>query len=184
MWCARCVCENGNSKVVSNFKSDFPKLNESIIRPWLKKYKSELSSQKPQTCFTIIIKRGRPAMFSEELDQKLRVVIVNLRTAGAVINIHVVRGVLAGIVRSNLENLDSSQICKWQDPGFAQSIIVRIFLEEQLLQVDQSSLSHYGKRLILNICMTLHQPFEPAIFPMSWYWMQTKNHQSMYPQQM
>ena len=40
---------------------------------------------------------------SEELDQKLRAMIVNLGTAGAVINIHVVSGVLAGIVRSNLE---------------------------------------------------------------------------------
>ena len=29
--------------------------------------------------------------------------IVNLRTAGAVINTHVVSGVLAGIVKSNLE---------------------------------------------------------------------------------
>ena len=40
---------------------------------------------------------------SEELDQKLRAMVLNLRTAGAVINIHVVRGVLAGNVRSNLE---------------------------------------------------------------------------------
>ena len=40
---------------------------------------------------------------SEEPDQKLRAMIANLRTAGAIINIHVVRGVLAGIVRSNLD---------------------------------------------------------------------------------
>ena len=40
---------------------------------------------------------------SEELDQKLRAMTVNLRASGANINIHVVRGVLAGIVRSNLE---------------------------------------------------------------------------------
>ena len=64
----------------------------------MKKYKSELSSKKPQTSFTIGTKRGRPAILSEELDQKLRAMIVNLRTAGAVINIHVTRGVLAGIV--------------------------------------------------------------------------------------
>ena len=33
----------------------------------------------------------------------VRAIIVNVRTAGVVINIHVVCGVLAGIVRSNLE---------------------------------------------------------------------------------
>ena len=80
-----------NSKAVSKFKSDFPKHNESIIRPWVKKYKFELSSKKPQTSFTISIKRGRPTMLSNELDLKLRAMIVSLRTAGAVINIRVVR---------------------------------------------------------------------------------------------
>ena len=100
---ARYACENGNSKAVSKFKSDFPKLNESTVRPWVKKYKSELSSKKPQTSFWIGTKRGRPTILSEELDQKLRAMVVNLRTARAVIDIHVVRGVLAGIVRSNLE---------------------------------------------------------------------------------
>ena len=69
----------------------------------MKKYKSELSSKNPQTSFMIGTKRGRPAKLSEELHQKLRAMIINLRTAAAVINIHVVRGVLAGIVRSNLE---------------------------------------------------------------------------------
>ena len=69
----------------------------------MKKYKSGLSSKKLQTSFTIGTKRGRPAILSEELDQKLRAMIVNLRTAGAVINIHVICGVLAGIVRPNLE---------------------------------------------------------------------------------
>ena len=46
---ARYACENGNSKAGSKFESDFPKLNESTIRPWVKKNKSELSSKKPQT---------------------------------------------------------------------------------------------------------------------------------------
>ena len=31
---ARYACKNGNSKAVSKFKSDFPKLNECTIRPW------------------------------------------------------------------------------------------------------------------------------------------------------
>ena len=50
---ARYACENGKSKAVSKFKSDFLKLNESTERPWVKRYKSELSSEKTQTRFTI-----------------------------------------------------------------------------------------------------------------------------------
>ena len=69
----------------------------------MKNSKSELSSKKLQTSFTIGTKRGRPTILWEKLDQKFRAMIVNLRTAGAVINTHVVSGVLAGIVRSNLE---------------------------------------------------------------------------------
>ena len=71
------------------YQSDFPKLNESTIRPWVKKYKSELSSKKPQTSFTIGTKSGRLTILSE--DQKLKAMIGNLRIAGAVINIHTVR---------------------------------------------------------------------------------------------
>ena len=59
---ARYTCENGNSKYVSMFESDFPKLNESTIRPRVKKYKSELSSEKSQTSFAIGTKRGRPTI--------------------------------------------------------------------------------------------------------------------------
>ena len=91
---ARYACENGNSKTVSKFKKDFPKLDESAIRPWVKKYKSELSNKRPQTSFTIGTKRGRPT----KMIKKLRAMIVNLITAGEVINIHVVRGVWAVIV--------------------------------------------------------------------------------------
>ena len=40
----RYSCENGNSNAVSKFKIEFPTLNESTIRPWVKKYKSEMSS--------------------------------------------------------------------------------------------------------------------------------------------
>ena len=121
---ARYACENGNSKAVSKFKSDFPKLNESTIRPWAKKYKSELSSKKPQTSFVIGTKRDRPTMLSEEVDQKLRSIIVNFRTVGAVINIHVVPGVLAGIVRSNLETFGQFSHFEVTRCGFALTIIV------------------------------------------------------------
>ena len=34
---ATYACEKGNSKAVSKFNSDFPKPNESSIRPWVEK---------------------------------------------------------------------------------------------------------------------------------------------------
>ena len=46
--------------------------------------------------------RERPKILSEEPDQKLKAMTVNLRTAGAVINIHDERSVLGVILRSNL----------------------------------------------------------------------------------
>ena len=55
-------------KLYWNLKFKFPKLNESIVRPWVKKYKCELISTKPQASFTIGTKRGRPTVFSTNLD--------------------------------------------------------------------------------------------------------------------
>ena len=93
--------------------------------------------------------------------------IVNLGTAGAVINIHVVSGVLAGIVRSNLEKF--GQFSDFEvTRSWVHSLYHRMNLSRRAATTsNQSSLGHYGERLILNICMTLHQPFEPTIFPMS-----------------
>ena len=45
------------------------------MRPWVKNYKSELSSKKPQTSFTIDTTRRRPTILLEELDQKFRAMI-------------------------------------------------------------------------------------------------------------
>ena len=68
----------------------------------MKRYKSKLS-KKTQTNFVIDTKRVGPTILSKVLDQKLRAMIVDLRTTGAVVNIHVVCGVLGRIIRSNLE---------------------------------------------------------------------------------
>ena len=47
--------------------------------------------------------RGRPLLIEGVLDLKLRSMLVNLRTAGVGINIHVVSGVLNGLTRANSE---------------------------------------------------------------------------------
>ena len=45
--------------------------------------------------------RGRPLLLEEELDHKLWSMLTSLRLAGAGINIHVIRGVLNGLVWAN-----------------------------------------------------------------------------------
>ena len=50
--------------------------------------------------------RGQPLLLEKVLDLKLRSMLVNLRTAGAGINIQVVSGVLNGSIRANPERFD------------------------------------------------------------------------------
>ena len=47
--------------------------------------------------------RDRPLILDKALDLKLRSMLVKLRLAGAGINIHVVSGVLNGLIRANPE---------------------------------------------------------------------------------
>ena len=94
------VC--GVTAAVRKFKQKFPNLNESTVRPWVKKYKTnngESSGFAPK----IGQVRGRPLLLDNELDLKLRMMLVTLRTAGAGINIHGVTGLLNGLVRANPE---------------------------------------------------------------------------------
>ena len=90
--------ENGTQSAIMHFKNEFPKLCPSTVRPWMKKYKESLVN--PTT--TIRVRRGRPLYLSRELDEKLQAMIINLRMAGAEINAVVIKGILAGLVCSNL----------------------------------------------------------------------------------
>ena len=56
--------------------------------------------------------RGRPLLTEEVLDLKLRSILINLRTAVAGINIHVVSGVLNGLIRANPERFGKYMILK------------------------------------------------------------------------
>ena len=94
----RYAAENSVMASITKFKNEFPKLTPSTVRPWMNKYKLTLLDPTA----TIGAKRGRPLYLSSELDQKLRAMIINLRTAGAEINKHVVKGILAGLIRSNM----------------------------------------------------------------------------------
>ena len=90
---------------------------ESIVRPWVKRYQKSIKEQKklnPTTqAATLKIgkPRGIPLYLEEELDTKVRSMLVSLRVAGAGTNIHVVRGALNGFGQnqSNTESILSSK---------------------------------------------------------------------------
>ena len=59
--------------------------------------------KKGETSVQSTIGRGRPLLIEEALDFKLCSKLVNLQTASAGINIHVVSGVLNGLIGANPE---------------------------------------------------------------------------------
>ena len=77
------------------------------MRLWVKSRKKVIQEQKKKGQTNVQSTtgrvRGRPFLIEEVLDLKLLSMFVNLRAAGASINIHVVSGVLNGLIRVNPE---------------------------------------------------------------------------------
>ena len=98
------------SRAVKYFIKDFPNLRESTVRPWLTKFRGQLSDHSKLACGSEIrigTKRGRPLRLPDELDGKLRSFMVHLRSAGGTINRNVVYGILMGLIKSNLNKWGS-----------------------------------------------------------------------------
>ena len=91
------------AKAVQHFKDEFPDLSESTIRPWLKSYRENLQKKTPMQAIVLSKKRGRPLYLPTMLDSKLQKFLKNLRKAGGGVNRHVVKGVLMGLIKSDLE---------------------------------------------------------------------------------
>jgi len=102
---ARYAMMSGATAAVRKFRTKFPCLTEGTVRPWVTSYRKSLQEQRKKNSNDIALKigkpRGRPLLLEEELDHKLRSMLTSLRLAGAGINIHVIRGVLNGLVRAN-----------------------------------------------------------------------------------
>ena len=94
---------HGYRQSVRHFANEFPRLNESSIRRWTSTCKSQLVQQQTEENIIIGLKRGRPTLYHLNSMQKMRTMIQNFRISGAPINIHTVHGVLAGLVRSDVE---------------------------------------------------------------------------------
>ena len=97
--------ENGNSRAIKHFLSQFPNLKESTVRSFKKAYREELEKQQkktiPQPVTAITAKpKGRPPLLLD-LDEKLIKFLKAVRAKGGVVNIHVVRATAKALISSN-----------------------------------------------------------------------------------
>ena len=100
---ATSASEHGHAAAVRKFKKKFQTLTESTIRPWVKRYKENLKERRKtnkEVALKIGQTRSKPLLLDVVLDSKLRAMIISLKSAGAGINQHAVRGVLIGLVQS------------------------------------------------------------------------------------
>ena len=117
------AAQYGTTAAIRKFKHRFPNLNESAVRlrPWLKKQRENLKEKKKAKNENIILQaeqaRGRPLFLDPELDLSLHSMIVSLHTAGAGINLYVVRYDLMVLVNLNPEKfcnyLNLHVSCSW-----------------------------------------------------------------------
>ena len=95
------ACSHGVTNAIRFFKKEFPNLTESTVRPWVNKYKEEIK-KKAAECVIIPQTRGGALLLPAELDEKLRLFITNVRTAGATINKHVIYGILMCLIKADV----------------------------------------------------------------------------------
>lgn len=96
------------TNALEHFKKEFPYLTEASIRRWVKQYRQAIPLNSLGGNEMIRSKkRGRPLLLPDELDAKLQTFLKNLRQAGGNIDIHVVKGVLMGLIKSDLSRYGS-----------------------------------------------------------------------------
>ena len=104
---AKYAAVSGATAAIRKLQQRLPHLTESTVRPWVKSYKKSIQEHKKMGASSVEPKigkaRGRPLISDEALDLKLRSMLVKLQLAGASISIHVVSGVLNGLIRANPE---------------------------------------------------------------------------------
>ena len=98
------TCSHGVTNAIRFFKNEFPNLTESTMRPWVNKYKEEI---KKKSAERVIISqtRGRPLLLPAKLDEKLRLFVTNMKTAGGTINKHVIYRILMGLIKADRQGM-------------------------------------------------------------------------------
>ena len=110
---------------VRKYTKKFTTLTESTFRPWVKRYKKNLKEKKKtnkEVALKIAQTRGRPLSLDVGLDSKLRAMIISLRTAGAGISQHVIRGILIGLVQSYYRMKVSRRVATTSRPVITRSL--------------------------------------------------------------
>ena len=97
------TCSHGVTNAIRFFKNEFPNLTESTVRPWVNKYKEI----KKKSAERVIISqtRGRPLLLPAKLDEKLRLFVTNMKTAGGTINKHVIYRILMGLIKADRQGM-------------------------------------------------------------------------------
>ena len=70
---------DGIANAVRRYSKEFPTIGENKFRGWLKKFRGKLTRKVPSHEVVISKKRGRPLYLPDELDEKLRTLLIAQR---------------------------------------------------------------------------------------------------------
>ena len=158
------------ANAVKHFKAEFPNLKEASIRRWLSTYRKHLNAKVAPGDIVISEKRGRPLSLPEELDFKLQKFLMNIRKAGGIVNQHVVKGVLMGFIKSDMEKY-SRQLEFSVTRGWLQHLYARMNYSQRMATTSRPTITKSiweEVRLkflhaIVNICIEYQVPDELVI---------------------
>ena len=138
---SRYASLHGYRQSVRHFANEFPQLNESSNRRWTSTYKSQMVQQQTEEKIIIGLKRGRSTLLSSEFDAKLRTMIQNIGIGCT--HKYTVRGVLGGLVRSDVEKyghyLDFHVTRPWVRSLYHRMKKSHKIPDELILNLDQTS---------------------------------------------
>ena len=129
------ACSHGVTNAIRFFKKEFPNLTENTLRPWVSKYKEEIK-KKSAECVIISPTRGRFLLLPAELDEKLRLFIINTRTAGRTINKHVIYGILMGLIKADMTRY-GGYLDFTGTKGWLQSMYSRMNLSRRMVTTSR-----------------------------------------------
>ena len=132
---AKYACSHGVTNAVRFFKKDLPNLTESTVRPWVSKYKKEIK-KKSAECVIISQTRGISPLLPAELDEKLRLFITNMRTAGGTINKHVIYGILMGLIKAEMTRY-GGYLYFTVTKGWLQSLYSRMNMSRRMVTTSR-----------------------------------------------
>ena len=133
------ACSHGVTNAIRFFKKEFPNLAESTVRPWVNKYKEEIK-RKSAECVIISQTRVRPLLLPAKLDEKLRLFITSMRTAGGTINKHVIYGILRGLIKAGMTRY-GGYLDFTVTKGWLQSLYSRMNMSRRMVTTSRPTVT-------------------------------------------